>query len=235
MTRYIAKFSCLFFASVMAMNLFVEAEPPSFPKAADPSMTAMQQQMASVEAMQASIDKQKAAVQAQVAEGKPAGSFFTTPWHKSPAASQAVPVSSLPCSPMAETDLAPLVKATALAENINAGVIRAVIRRESASYPCAVSAMGAVGLMQLMPATSQQFGADPLNAKQNVQAGTRYLKQLLTRYKGDLKLALAAYNAGPTRVDATLSIPPIAETVSYVDAILKDVEAANSSTVKDPE
>jgi soluble lytic murein transglycosylase-like protein len=75
----------------------------------------------------------------------------------------------------------------------------------------------------LLPEVAQQFGADPLDPKQNVQAGTKYLKQLMTRYKGDLRLALAAYNAGPQRVDADKKVPDIPETVAYVDAILKDL------------
>ena len=77
--------------------------------------------------------------------------------------------------------------------------------------------------MQLMPEVAQQFGADPLDPRQNVQAGSQYLKQLMTRYKGDLRLALAAYNAGPQRVDADKKVPDIPETVAYVDAILKDL------------
>src|SRR5205085_361018 len=98
-------------------------------------------------------------------------------------------------------------------------------RQESGSRPCAVSAKGAQGLMQLMPATSQQFGvADPFDARQNIQAGAKFLKQLLTRYGGDVTKALAAYNAGPGRVDqAGGAVPGIPETIHYVSSILSSL------------
>jgi soluble lytic murein transglycosylase-like protein len=99
------------------------------------------------------------------------------------------------------------------------------MKRESAFYPCALSDKGAIGLMQLLPEVAQQFGADPLDPKQNINAGAQYLKELLARYKGDLKLALAAYNAGPQRVDAEKKVPDIPETTAYVDAILKDLNS----------
>jgi soluble lytic murein transglycosylase-like protein len=124
---------------------------------------------------------------------------------------------------MPEEDIVPLVKDAAAAQNLSAILIRAVIRRESASLWCAVSDKGAVGLMQLMPDTATQFGVDPYDPKQNIQAGSKYLKQLMTRYKDDTSLALAAYNAGPGVVDAAGGIPKIAETAAYVAAILKDV------------
>ena len=83
--------------------------------------------------------------------------------------------------------------------------------------------------MQLMPDVAQQLKADPFDPLQNVQAGSRYLKQLMTRYKGDLKLALAAYNAGPQTVDAQNKVPDIPETTAYVDAILKDLKETDSA------
>ena len=172
-------------------------------------------------AMQASIEKQKAAVQAQVGSKIAGDSFFAVSWN-SPAAFP-VPAVIPACYPMSEDDLKPLVADSAKSQDLKPELIRAVIRRESESYPCAVSEKGALGLMQLMPDVAQQFNVDPLDPRQNVQAGSRYLKQLLTRYKGDLKLALAAYNAGPQRVDAGNKVPDIPETVDYVAAILKDL------------
>jgi len=75
--------------------------------------------------------------------------------------------------------------------------------------------------MQLMPETAQQFGVvDPFDSKQNVEAGTKLLKQLLTKYNGDVSLALSAYNAGSGRVDQEGGIPPIKETINYVADIL---------------
>jgi Transglycosylase SLT domain len=203
------------------MKVMLAAPPDTSPTGKHDQPAAVQKQRNSFEAMQSSIDKQKAAVQTQVGEGSPAASFFTTPW-QAPASIPRLPT----CDPIEESDLASIVKESALAQNMSADLIRAVIRRESASYSCAVSPKGAIGLMQLMPETSQQFGADPFDAKQNVEAGSKYLKQLLTRYKGDQKLALAAYNAGPGRVDAAGGVPEIQETTAYVDAILKDIESA---------
>jgi soluble lytic murein transglycosylase-like protein len=75
--------------------------------------------------------------------------------------------------------------------------------------------------MQLMPATSRQFGvADPFDPRQNVQAGAKFLKQLLVRYNGDVAKALAAYNAGPSRVDQAGAVPDIPETIEYVSSVL---------------
>jgi hypothetical protein len=192
----------------------------------------VEHQTGPVEEMQGSIDKQKASIRLQVGEGGEADAFFTTPW-SSP---RAIPL-PLTCLPVAESDLIPIVKAASLAQGLTTVLIRAVIRRESASLWCALSDKGAVGLMQLMPEVSQKFGADPYDAKQNVQAGSKYLKQLLTRYKGDTKLALAAYNAGPAVVDAAGGVPPIPETIAFVDAILKDIDssAATVSAVPTPE
>jgi len=80
-----------------------------------------------------------------------------------------------------------------------------------------------MGLMQLMPQTAEQFHVtDPFNAMENVSAGAQYLKQLMVRFKGDLTLSLAAYNAGPGRVDGDHpSVPDIPETQDYVKQILK--------------
>ena len=180
-------------------------------------------------AMQASIARQRTAVQAQIGTGGPADAFFSAPW--TTPATIPVPTIIPGCDAMPEDDLKPLVENAAKTQSLKPELIRAVIRRESASYACAISEKGALGLMQLMPEVAQQFGVDPLDPKQNVNAGAQYLKQLMTRYKGDLKLTLAAYNAGPQRVDTDKKVPDIPETTAYVAAILKDL-SLNSSAGK---
>jgi soluble lytic murein transglycosylase-like protein len=96
--------------------------------------------------------------------------------------------------------------------------VRAVIQAESAFNPYARSPKGAMGLMQLMPATARRFGViDPFNPAENIRAGVSYLRQLLERYDQDEQLALAAYNAGPAAVDKYGSkVPPYKETQNYV-------------------
>jgi soluble lytic murein transglycosylase-like protein len=218
-------------ASIAGIRLWAEAPqqnaPLQKPEIHAPAIAG--QHARSDELIQISIDKQKAAVRIQAGEGGAAAPFFTTPW-----SSPASIVPPLRCEAMEEADLAPLVKEAALAQEMSTGLIRAVIRRESASLWCAVSDKGAIGLMQLMPDTAQQFGVDPYDPKQNIQAGSRYLKQLLTRYKGDTKLALAAYNAGTARVDQAGGIPAIPETTAYVAAILKEIESAGDTVSVDP-
>ena len=125
------------------------------------------------------------------------------------------------CDPMAAPDLEKVVKAATEREGVSAELVRLVIGKESASRPCAVSRMGAQGLMQLMPATAEELGVtDPFDPAQNVDGGTKLLKKLLTKYGGDVALALGAYNAGSGSVDRAGGIPPIPETVNYVSDIL---------------
>src|ERR1035437_2862597 len=107
---------------------------------------------------------------------------------------------------------------------------RSVISKESDFQPQAVSPKGAIGLMQLMPATAEALGADPRDPAQNVDAGTRYLRDLLEKYDGGLWHALAAYNAGPGAVDKYQGVPPYRETLNYVGKIDRDLKKAGGVT-----
>ena len=101
-------------------------------------------------------------------------------------------------------------------------LIKAVIRAESAFNPKAVSKKGALGLMQIMPENLEDFQVhDPFDPWQNIMGGVRYLKFLIKRFKGQVPLALAAYNAGPRTVDVHRGIPPIPETEEYVERVMK--------------
>ena len=103
--------------------------------------------------------------------------------------------------------------------------VKAVINQESGFNPNATSRCGAMGLMQLMPATAQGLGVTTAyDAEQNIEGGTKYLKGLMDRFGNDKSLALAAYNAGPNAVKKYGGIPPYAETQNYVKSVLGKYE-----------
>jgi soluble lytic murein transglycosylase-like protein len=105
-------------------------------------------------------------------------------------------------------------------EGVSADLVRAVIQVESAYNPTAVSSKGAMGLMQLMPATAVELGvSNPFEPDQNIRGGVTYLKRLLNRYDQKVELALAAYNAGMGNVDKYDAVPPFRETQNYVKKI----------------
>jgi soluble lytic murein transglycosylase-like protein len=105
-------------------------------------------------------------------------------------------------------------------QGVSPELVRAVIQVESAFNPRAVSSKGAMGLMQLMPATARELGVDdPFHPEDNIRGGVAYLRQLLDRYDNDVELALAAYNAGPGSVERYGAVPPYRETRNYVKKI----------------
>lgn len=130
---------------------------------------------------------------------------------------------SSPHMPMAKADLPGVVNEVSNRHAIDPDLINSVIRAESDFKIHAVSNKGAQGLMQLMPQTATQLGvANAFDPRANVEGGTRYLRELLEKYNFDLAKALAAYNAGPLRVEQYGGIPPYYETRAYVARIIRD-------------
>ena len=126
-------------------------------------------------------------------------------------------------SAKAQQNLQQIVAKAADENQLDADFIHAVIHAESNGKTSAVSAKGAQGLMQLMPPTAAKLGVkNSFDPAENVNAGTRYLRELLTRYHNDPIRALAAYNAGAGRVEQYHGVPPYRETQAYVAAIIRD-------------
>jgi soluble lytic murein transglycosylase-like protein len=184
---------------------------------------------------ESSIERQVASARRQTKADATSTEFFTVPWLKPASAlPPAVPsneagatpqaASLFDCEPLSSELLQDIVTESAKQEGVDENLIHAIIARESAGRPCAVSVKGAQGLMQLMPATQGDLQvSDAFDPVDNVRGGTKYVAQLLKRYNNDLKLTLAAFNAGPRRVDD--KIPEIAETQNYVAAIMASLEA----------
>jgi soluble lytic murein transglycosylase-like protein len=117
-------------------------------------------------------------------------------------------------------DIDSAIEQAAARHNVDPNLVRAVVKVESNFNPNAVSRKGAMGLMQLMPSTARQLHVkNPFDPEQNVDAGVRHLKQLLENYGGDVKLTLAAYNAGAGAVARSSGVPRYAETQNYVRRI----------------
>jgi soluble lytic murein transglycosylase-like protein len=124
-------------------------------------------------------------------------------------------------TPLPAKDAATLVRDAARRTGLPAALVESVARVESNLRPDAVSPKGALGVMQLMPATAKALEADPHDTAQNIDAGARLLRDLLIKYDGDVVKALAAYNAGAGAVDRYRGMPPYAETQDYVDKVIR--------------
>ena len=116
-----------------------------------------------------------------------------------------------------------VVHACARKNNVDPAFVKSIMKAESAFRVDAVSPAGALGLMQLMPETAAELGYDPKDPEENIQAGAEYLSWLMSRYgnrRNGMRLAIAAYNAGPGNVDRYRGIPPFAETRNYVKRVM---------------
>lgn len=112
------------------------------------------------------------------------------------------------------------IESASLKYGVDKTLIRAVIKQESSFDPKSISSCGAQGLMQLMPGTADSLGVtDPFNIQQNIDGGTKYLKDQLSAFNNNINLALAAYNAGPNSITKYDGIPPYAETQDYIKKV----------------
>jgi len=125
-------------------------------------------------------------------------------------------------------DFSNLINQAAQKYNVNPALVKAVVKAESNFNPNAVSSAGALGLMQLMPGTARGLGVEnALDPAQNIDGGARYISQLLKHYDGNVRLAVAAYNAGPGAVDRYNGVPPYQETQTYVNRVLGYFNSSN--------
>ena len=130
---------------------------------------------------------------------------------------------AVPTPDTAKPQLSDVIQSASDRYRLDPDLVNSVIHAESGFNPNATSSKGAQGLMQLMPQTASKLGVtNRLNPQQNVEGGTRYLRQLLEQYNFDLVKALAAYNAGPHRVEQYGGVPPYRETRAYVRRIVTD-------------
>jgi soluble lytic murein transglycosylase-like protein len=142
-----------------------------------------------------------------------------------------VPVPRAVAAPAApapkSTDPKTLVHEAAVRNSLPPAFVASVAKAESAMKQSAVSPKGAIGVMQLMPGTAKALDADPRDTQQNIDAGTRLLRELLVKYDGDVVKALAAYNAGPGAVDKYNGMPPYRETQDYVNKVIRDYQKSS--------
>jgi len=206
-----------FFYAVLLAGLPLLAAPQQ------PAVAVIKPEQALEQALQKqreSVQRQQQAIRRQMGETALAGNNAVMQFIEPliPALSPTL------CPSLDNGKLSELVSAAAQKQSLDPALLIAVIRQESAFRPCAVSVKGALGLMQLMPATARELHvADVFNPEQNIRGGAAYLRQLLDRYKGDLRLALVGYNAGPGRADQPTGAPYPLETQNYVATILAEL------------
>lgn len=196
------------YSVVLSAGICLSFSP--FVNAQGPGASPLKQQQDSIGRQAQSIELQRQSVARQRAVAGPA-----------PGVPSLEAANSFACEPASAMQIESAVHDASQRYKVAPELIRAVIRQESGGYPCAISQKGAMGLMQLMPATALDMGvAEPFDVAQNVFGGTRFLAELMGRYQGDLIRVLGAYNAGPAAVDRSSGLPPFPETVNYIQSIL---------------
>lgn len=134
-------------------------------------------------------------------------------------------------APLPDGPYAQLIRSASKKHGVDENLIHRIILVESNFNPKAVSRKSALGLMQLLPTTAAQYSVkNAFDPAQNIDGGAHYMKDLLARYHGDLRMALAAYNAGPQMVQRYGGIPPFPETQSYVRRITKELDCKPSAS-----
>jgi soluble lytic murein transglycosylase-like protein len=209
--------------AVASIGVLRAQAPVTVPPAAP---AAVSKPGAAAAAMERSVARQRSSVTKQGGGKAETGSFFVLapPERMGATVAAIAPAPAADCEPLPASEVDALVQKAAKSQDLDEQVLRGVIQQESAFRPCAVSPKGAMGMMQLMPATASQFGVqNPFDPADNIQAGATFLKQLLVRYGGDLPQALGAYNAGPAKADAAGGVPKIPETQDYVNRVLSTV------------
>lgn len=219
-----APFSNIFFCSLFVIGGKLLGGFPAQPVDATKPLDAPTVKLSSLDLQRESLKKQRDAIRQQ------RGVSLATEDFDSQLLIPTLPAPQMDCPAMESEEVESLISAASKQQAVSPQLVRAMIRQESAFKPCAISVKGAQGLMQLMPATAAQMHvADPFDPKQNVDAGVAYLKQLLKRYNGDLRLALVAYNAGATKADQLSSSQYPRETQEYLANIFAEIDNPDTS------